>query len=241
MFFDPGKVWKAHMINNTLTLRAIDSGPSMTELVYQALKQAITDMDIYGSTTDLRLDERQLAQNLRVSRTPIREAIVRLEQEDLVRTAPRRGTFVVRKTKKEVLEIITVWAALESMAARLVTQVAGDEDITALRKIFEPFENGELNAHLDEYSEANLRFHQAILDLAGCKLLSKVADGVLIHMRAIRRRTIGEDDRSSRSIHDHMYIIEALEHRDANLASDLVREHALGLAAHIEKNVHYLD
>ena len=107
------------MASNTLTLRAIDYGPSMTTLVYQALKQGIMDMNIYDREADLRLDERQLAEDLGVSRTPIREAIVRLEHEGLVRTVPRRGTFVVRKTKKEILEIITVWAALEGMAAAL--------------------------------------------------------------------------------------------------------------------------
>jgi DNA-binding GntR family transcriptional regulator len=229
------------MASNTLTLRAIESGPSMTTLVYQALKQGIMDMNIYDRAADLRLDERQLAEGLGVSRTPIREAIVRLEHEGLVRTVPRRGTFVVRKTKKEILEIIIVWAALEGMGARLATQRASDEDIASLRKLFETFESGEINAHLDEYSEANLRFHQAILDLSGCELLSRLADSVLIHMRAIRRRTIGEGDRSIRSMRDHLHIIEALSRRDADLAERLVREHALGLAAHIEQNVHYLD
>ena len=229
------------MANNTLTLRAIDYGPSMTTLVYQALKQGIMDMNIYDRDTDLRLDERQLAEDLGVSRTPIREAIVRLEHEGLVRTVARRGTFVVRKTKKEILEIITVWAALEGMGARLATQRASDADIASLRKLFETFESGEINAHLDEYSEANLRFHQAILDLGGCDLLSRLADSVLIHMRAIRRRTIREGDRPIRSMRDHLHIIEALSQRDADLAERLVREHALGLAAHIEQNVHYLD
>lgn len=229
------------MTTTPFALRAIQSGPSMTDLVYQSLKQAIMDMNIYDSDTDLRLDERQLAEDLHVSRTPIREAIVRLEQEDFVRTVPRRGTFVVRKTKKEVLDIIIVWAALESMGARLAAQRASDEAIASLRQIFETFDNGEINTHLDEYSEANLRFHQAILDMGGCNLLSKLADQTLIHMRAIRRRTIADDDRSARSIRDHMHIIEALERRDADLAGNLVREHALGLAVHIEKNVHYLD
>ncbi len=229
------------MTNTTITLRAIDSGPSMTVLVYQALKQAIMDMNIYNGDADLRLDERQLAQELGVSRTPIREAIVRLEHEGLVRTLPRRGTYVLRKTKKEIIEIIIVWAALESMGARLAAEHASATDIASLRTIFATFENGEIDAHLDEYSEANLRFHQAILDLGGCELLSKLADGALIHMRAIRRRAIGDDDRSSRSIRDHMHIIEALERRDADLASNLVREHAMGLAAHIENNVHYLS
>jgi DNA-binding GntR family transcriptional regulator len=224
-----------------LALHAIDAGLSITDLTYQALKRAITAMNIYDSAEDLRLDERRLAEDLGVSRTPIREAIVRLELEGLVRTVPRRGTFVVRKSKKEVLEIITVWAALESMAARLITLHARDEEIATLRTIFATFQNGRLEAHLDEYSEANIRFHQRIIEMSGCELLRKTADTLLIHMGAIRRRTIGDDARVTRSIIDHMHIIEALEQRETELAERLVRQHALDLAAHVAENVHYLD
>jgi DNA-binding GntR family transcriptional regulator len=224
-----------------LALQAIDAGLSITDLTYQALKQAITAMNIYDSAEDLRLDERRLADDLGVSRTPIREAIVRLELEGLVRTVPRRGTFVVRKSKKEVLEIITVWAALESMAARLITLHARDEEIASLRKIFATFQNGRLEAHLDEYSEANIQFHQRIIEMSGCELLRKTADTLLIHMGAIRRRTISDDARVTRSIIDHMHIIEALEQRETERAERLVRQHALDLAAHVAANVHYLD
>jgi DNA-binding GntR family transcriptional regulator len=224
-----------------LALHAIDAGLSITDLTYQALKQAITAMNIYDSAEDLRLDERRLAEDLGVSRTPIREAIVRLELEGLVRTVPRRGTFVVRKSKKEVLEIITVWAALESMAARLITLHARDEEIASLRKIFATFQNGRLEAHLDEYSEANIQFHQRIIEMSGCELLRKTADTLLIHMGAIRRRTISDNARVTRSIIDHMHIIEALEQRETELAERLVRQHALDLAAHVAANVHYLD
>ena len=79
---------------------------------------AIVEIDIYADRDEHRLDERQLADQLGVSRTPIREALVRLEHEGLVRILPRRGAYVARKTKREILEMITVWAALESMAAR---------------------------------------------------------------------------------------------------------------------------
>ena len=224
-----------------LALQAIDAGLSITDLTYQALRQAITAMNIYDSAEDLRLDERRLAEDLGVSRTPIREAIVRLELEGLVRTVPRRGTFVVRKSKKEVLEIITVWAALESMAARLITLHARDEEIASLRKFFATFQNGRLEAHLDEYSEANIQFHQRIVEMSGCELLRKTADTLLIHMGAIRRRTISDEARVTRSIIDHMHIIEALEQRQTERAERLVRQHALDLAAHVAAHVHYLD
>ncbi len=213
----------------------------LKDKTYEALKQALAAMNIYGQADELRLDERQLSEDLGVSRTPIREAIARLEQEGFVRTVARKGVFVVRKTKREVIEMITVWAALESMAARLITLNAGDGEISTLRRMFATFEDDQVQANIDEYSETNIQFHQALLKLSRCELLNEMTENLFIHMRSIRARTISEDDRASRSIIDHMNIIEALEARDTELAERLVRQHSMDLAAHVERNVHYLD
>ncbi len=224
-----------------LAVEPIDTNFSLKDKIYNSLKGAITTMNIYADDAELRLDERSLSEKLEISRTPVREALARLEQEGLVRIVPRRGVYIVRKTKAEILEMVTVWAALESTAARLVIANASDEDILSLRKLFTTFEGDQVQAHIDEYSETNIEFHQAILKLSGCNLLCDIADNLFIHMRSIRARTISEDDRAKRSIIDHIHIIEALEGRDEDLAAQLVREHSLNLAAHIEKHVDYLE
>ena len=222
-------------------VQPIELNFSLKDKTYEALKQAIAEMNIYAEPEEPRLDERQLSQDLGVSRTPIREAIARLEQEGLVRIAPRKGVYVVRKTKKEILEMITVWAALESMAARLITLHATDAEIATLRSLFATFENNQVQAKIDEYSETNIRFHQALLKMSHCELLTEMTENLFIHMRSIRMRTISEDDRAKRSIIDHMNIIEALEQRDTELAERLARQHTLDLATHVARNVHYLD
>jgi DNA-binding GntR family transcriptional regulator len=208
---------------------------------YAALRNAIAAMDIYRSRAEIRLDERRLAQDFGISRTPVREAMAQLEREGFVRSVPRRGVYVVRKTRREAIELITAWAALEGMAARLITRSATDDEIAALRRMFTTFENGELGAHLDEYSEVNIEFHQAIIRMSGNSVLIGLAENLFTHMRMIRRKTIGEKDRADRSIRDHMHIIEALEARDTARAEALVRDHALGLAEHVEKYADYLD
>lgn len=223
-------------------LSPINVNPNLTDSVYGALKDAISRMDIYSGEEAPRLDERKLAEELGVSRTPIREAITRLEQEGLVVSYPRRGAFVVRKTKQEVLEIVFVWAGLEGMAARLATENATDEEIAAMRALFITFEKGdEARAHIDEYSETNIEFHQQLIRLSKCQLLQEIAAGLFVHMRAIRNKTIGERNRVSESVIDHMRIIQALEQRDAALSEQLVREHAMYLANHIREYVDYLD
>jgi DNA-binding GntR family transcriptional regulator len=137
--------------------------------------------------------------------------------------------------------MITAWAALESMAARLITQSASAEEIAALRRMFATFEGGEVAAKLDEYSEVNIEFHQTIIRMSRNRVLIDLAENLFTHMRMIRRKTIGEQDRADRSIRDHMHIIEALEARATARAEELVRGHALGLADHVAKYADYLD
>ena len=222
-------------------LAPIDVTPSFKHKAYAALKNAIVAMDVYRSRDDIRLDERKLAQDFGISRTPVREAMAQLESEGFVRSVPRRGIYVVRKTKREVIEMITAWAALESMAARLITQTANDEEIADLRRMFATFERGVVAAKLDEYSEVNIEFHQSIIRLSRNQVLIDMAENLFAHMRMIRRKTIGEKDRVDRSIRDHINIIEALEARSTDRAEELVRDHALGLADHVSKFADYLD
>jgi DNA-binding GntR family transcriptional regulator len=226
----------------SLVIPRLRGGTSVAQLAYEALRDALLAMDVYHADAEsLRLDEQQLASALGVSRTPVRQALARLEHEGLVRIVPRRGVYIVRKSKDEIIEMITAWAALESMAARLMCERATDEEIASLRALFSTFEDGEVRLRLNEYSAANLRFHQRILELGQAPLLVDMANGLLVHVRAIRGSMIGDDDRPERSIVDHMHIIEALEARDAGLAERLVREHALALAAHVERTVEHLD
>ncbi len=224
-----------------LNVRPIQVDFRLTSQTYRALKVAITSMNIYASDEEIRLDERQLSQDLGVSRTPIREAMARLEQEGFLRIVARKGAFVVRKTKAEIIEMITVWAALESMAARLITVNASDEEIGTLRAMFTTYEGKEIDANIDEYSDSNVRFHQKLLSLSNNKLINEMTENLFIHINSIRASTIGQDNRVNRSIIDHMHIIEALERRDTELAERLVRDHTLNLAAHVEKNVNSLD
>src|SRR3569833_1183234 len=126
---------------------------SFKNKAYEALKEAILKMDIYATPEQVMLDERALSDRLGVSRTPIREAIAMLEQDGFVKTVPRRGSGVVRRTKTEIVDMIRAWAALESMAARLITTTARKKDITALRDFFKDFGNDRLpQDHVEEYS-----------------------------------------------------------------------------------------
>lgn len=216
-------------------LQRVTENFSLKDHTYGLLRSAIMEMDIYSDAIDLRLDERKLAEQLGISRTPIREALAKLEQEGFVDIQPRKGVYVKLKSLEEILEMVVVWAALESMAARLVTVVATDKDIATLRQLGVGKNSDSKRADIAEYSDANIKFHQRILELSGCELLKDTAFGLLQHMHAVRRKTMREGDRVSRSVVDHMAIIKAIENRDADRAATLVREHTMKLHDHIHK------
>jgi DNA-binding GntR family transcriptional regulator len=230
------------MSQSNIQLQPLNVNTVLKDRVYEALKTAISSIDVYADETPPKLDERRLAEELGVSRTPIREALTRLEQDGLVQNIPRRGAFVVRKTKKEILEMVCVWSALEGMAARMATERASDEELADLRSMFATFKDSDgASASIDEYSEKNILFHQAIIKLSKCDLLVDIAEGLFLHIRSIRSRMIRERTRVSDSIIDHMHIIEALESRDGDLAERYVREHTNDLGKHIDEYVDWLE
>jgi DNA-binding GntR family transcriptional regulator len=94
---------------------------------------------------------------------------------------------------------------------------------------------------LCEYSDVNIAFHTEVIRLGGSQTIIDETRNLLLHVRAIRRATITQRDRASRSIVDHLKIIEALEGRDTELAERLTREHTLDLAAHVERYCDFLD
>jgi len=198
-------------VTASIQIDPIQSDPGLKDRVFDAIRTAVISMDIYTVENPPKLDERKLAQMLGVSRTPVREALSRLEQEGLVKNYPRRGTFVVRKTKREIVEIIQVWAALESMAARLATTQATDKELKSFRRRCDDYQiDGNLDgAQIDEYSENNIKFHQDIISLSKNEFLIATARLSFAHMHSIRSCTIKDPDRAIQSVIDHTRIINA--------------------------------
>jgi DNA-binding GntR family transcriptional regulator len=126
------------------------------------------------------------------------------------------------------------------MAARLAAPRVTEAALAGLRALVDVFQE-DPSEQISEYSQANMEFHKAIIRLGGIELMTGLTDNLFIHMRAVRAVTMTQDNRAQRSIVDHRDIISALERRDADLAERLVREHTMGLAAHVEAHGDFLD
>ena len=204
--------------------------------VYDSLKKYILSLNIYLKENDFHLDERQLSEKLGVSRTPIREAIAKLESEGIVITVPRRGVFVHRKSKKELIDIVTVWAGLEGYAAHLIIKNSKKEEIESLNKYCQYTKQNVLS-DLDNYSNDNIKFHEQIMKLTKVKLMSEILESQLIHLKYLRKKFIIQSDRSLKSIDEHSEIVKFLVTGQAIKAEKLLKNHALTLVEKIEETI----
>ncbi|WP_348933121.1 GntR family transcriptional regulator [Aquabacter sp. CN5-332] len=207
----------------------ITPGASYRTKVYDTLKGAILEMDIYSHSEEVRLEERQLAVKLGVSRTPIREAVTLLEHEGLVRAEPRRGVVVMRRTRREILEGLTLWAALEGMAARLCCTVASSAEIEGLQEKADACAWLRESETPSEYSEENLTFHRHLARLSRNSLIAGRLDALFLHLRGLSTVALSRTDHAERSVLEHGRIVEAIAARDHDRAEQLVRTHALGI------------
>jgi DNA-binding GntR family transcriptional regulator len=216
-----------------VSLLPLEHPSRLADLAYASLKETILNTDY---TSEGRLDERALARNLKISRTPLRDAINRLVSEGFLRVEPRKGVFIIRKTRPEIIEILYVRAALEGMAAKLAVRHLTDEDVAAMKAMFKGFTQRNVVERMEEYSDANVVFHEFILKLCRNRRLQETAARIYDHMRMVRMLTIRLGNRARNALSEHLELIAAFERRDGELAGRLMQAHIEGLAAYVEEN-----
>jgi DNA-binding GntR family transcriptional regulator len=222
-----------------LNVEKIRVPSSLSERAYEAIKESILKTDVTKVNDGDRIDERGLSESLGISRTPLREAINRLVMEGFLKVVPRKGVYLVKKSKKEISEILLVRAALEGMAARLAVKHVTEKEIQKMKDLFEPFGESSTGGQFLKYSDANIEFHELVLKTSQCGKLIELASNLFDHIRWIRFRTIVFEDRFPKMQKEHLAIIEALEKRDPDLAEKRMRAHIEGLAQYIEEKVDF--
>ena len=162
----------------------------------------------------------KLADELGISRTPLRSALQMLEGEGLVESIPRKGVIVKEFNDKEVIEIYDCRMALEGTAIRLFAERASSEEITTLKELFNPFLEGEIDEH--HYQQADAEFHDYIIRNCGNSFLQKIFNqGNLLVCIDI----IGLLRPADETLIEHVEIIDAIEKKDIDLAETLLKSH----------------
>ncbi|RYF15326.1 MAG: GntR family transcriptional regulator [Comamonadaceae bacterium] len=171
------------------------------------------------------LDEVKLAEQLKISRTPLREALKVLTVEGLVRHEPRRGCFVNEVTEKDLDEIFPVIALLEGRCAYEAARNATDGDLAALEDLHQKLARHAKAKRINEYYEANFAIHEAIIALAGNRWLATVIGDLRKIVKLSRLQQLHAPGRLEQSLSEHLAVFAALKARDAEGADAAMRTH----------------
>lgn len=171
------------------------------------------------------LDEVRLAQQMRISRTPLREALKVLTAEGLVRHEPRRGCFVNEVTEQDLDEIFPVIALLEGQCARLAALHASDADLAALEAVHDKLQRHAKARRINDYYAANFAIHEAIIALADNRWLAQVIGDLRKIVKLARLQQLHAPGRLEQSLSEHMAVFAALKARDPDGAEAAMRTH----------------
>ena len=198
----------------------------MTSTTAAGAYDAIRDRILSGTIrSGDRLRETALGAELGLSRTPIREAIRRLEQDGLLEHVPHRGVVVRTLDAQQITELYLIRAVLEGTAARLAAQHASEAEIGALRELLATQPSQADDEGAAEASRRNAVFHRAIRDAAHNRFLLTAMDGVEGSLALLGPTTLGLPGRAATAAAEHAAILEAIAARDAAAAEEAAAHH----------------
>lgn len=198
------------------------NGATTRGRVYSLLRDAIVSTDFHPGQ---QLSETELAERLGVSRTPIREALVRLGDDRLVEIVPQRGTYVSRISRQAIDDAQFVRESLECAAVRLAAKSAEEEDIAALQGILSSQREANEAGDVDRFYVFDDELHHTLCDLSGHGIAWSLAQRASGHLNRIRRLSMTMPDYIHEMISEHETVIDALARHQPGQAERALREH----------------
>jgi DNA-binding GntR family transcriptional regulator len=191
-------------------------------MVYESLRDAIINQVLKPGE---RLMETELAEEMGVSRTPVREAIRKLEQEGYVVMIPRKGAYVAGLSIKDIHEVFEIRGALESLAAGLAAERATQEEIEEMERniVLEAshFESNDLIKTI----EVDTKFHELIFKASKNDRLLGMISNLREQVQRFRTTTLAVSGRLKFALEEHRRIVEAIAARDVQLAQQMAKDH----------------
>lgn len=207
---------------DSLTKINLDNYKPLRDVVFENLRTAILEGNLKSGQ---RLMEVQLAEQLGVSRTPIREAIRKLELEGLVVMLPRKGAYVANMSFKDLIDVLEIRATLEGLAASLAAERRRDEDITELERVAKEFEVSVREANIDNVLKKDVEFHEKIFLMANNKKLYQLITSLWEQVHRFRVTYVSNYEASLSLVDEHNRILEAIKSGDSELAKKYATEH----------------
>ena len=200
----------------------LDSYKPLRELVFEAIREAILKGQLAPGE---RLMEIQLAEELGVSRTPVREAIRKLELEGLVLMVPRKGAYVASFSMKDVVEVFEIRGAVEGLSAALAAERITDQELEELeRHLVKSSELINL-ADLEGMVEVDTGFHQILYQASRNQRLAQIINNLREQIQRFRQTSLSYPGRMRMALSEHREIVDAISARDPELARKLAQDH----------------
>ena len=206
----------------------------LRDVVFKTLREAILKGDLAPGE---RLMEIKLANQLGVSRTPIREAIRKLELEGLVVMVPRKGAEVAKITEKDLRDVLEVRASLEELAISLACERITDEKIAELKEALEQFRTVIKGKDVTKIAQMDVALHDVIFEATQNARLVQMVNNLREQMYRYRLEYLKDFSTHSRLDEEHVKIFEAVSARDIERATALIREHIYNQEVTVVKNI----
>lgn len=207
---------------DSLTKINLDNYKPLRDVVFENLRTAILEGNLKAGQ---RLMEVQLAEQLGVSRTPVREAIRKLELEGLVVMLPRKGAYVANMSFKDFIDVLEIRSSLEGLAASLAAERLREEDIEDLERVAKEFETSVREADIDNVLKKDVEFHEKIFLMANNKKLYQLITSLWEQVHRFRVTYVSNYDASLSLVDEHNRILEAIKSGDSDLAKKYATEH----------------
>lgn len=195
---------------------------SLTSIIFDRIREDILN-DQYA--TGSKIIEAKLADELGVSRTPVREALKQLELDGLVENIPNRGVVVKGISKQDISDIYTIRQAIEGIAATWCVERITDQEVQELKEIFDLMEFYTFKKDVEKISELNTRFHEVIYHSTKSRYLEHVLKDFQIFIKSTRNKSLKSEGRLDEALEEHRRIIEAIMAKDVEAAKTSIAHH----------------
>ncbi len=200
----------------------LDNYKPLREVVFETLREAIINATLKPGE---RLMEIQMAEEMGVSRTPVREAIRKLELEGFVVMVPRKGAYVAGISIKDIADVFEIRAAMEGLAAGLAAERITEEELEQLERILVKIGECVKNKDLEKLIEVDTEFHDTLYKACRNERLVQIVSNLREQIQRARTASLSSPGRSKNALEEHKKIVEAVSERNVELAQMLAREH----------------
>jgi DNA-binding GntR family transcriptional regulator len=200
----------------------LDNYKPLRDLVFSAMREAILSGRLKPGE---RLMEVQLAEEMGVSRTPVREAIRKLELEGLVVMVPRKGAYVAGLTLKDVAEVFEIRSSLEGLAAALAAERITDEEVIILDKILDDISTAGEKGDIKTVIKKDMEFHQVLFSASRNDRLAQMINNLKEQIDRFRTQSFSNPIRTKSVLSEHEHILNAIKQGDVENSERLAKEH----------------